>query len=156
MLLHDFAYVSRPIAEVRDLILTDHGSWMSPLAEAAAVEGEQLRVRVGPVQALPMLAKTVRVELGEAIANGEVTIVPLTWRATGVPGLFPALTADLELAPLDPGLCQLSLRGRYVPPMGVVGRQVDRLLLHRVAEASIRSFMKRLAGSLVPAADVTA
>jgi hypothetical protein len=43
---------------------------------------------------------------------------------------------------------QLTLRGRYEPPLGTLGRQIDRLLLHRVAEATVRSFMRRLAESL--------
>jgi hypothetical protein len=148
MLLHDFTYVSVPAERVRDRILANHGEWLRPLAAAAAGEGEALRLRVGPVEALPMLGKTVAVEAGMPIARGEITIVPLTWRATGTPGLFPVLSADLEVAALDPFLTQLTLRGRYEPPLGTVGRRLDRLLMHRVAEASIRSFLRRLAESL--------
>jgi len=148
MLLHDFAYVPASADQVRDRILANHDEWLSSIAAAAAGEGETLRLRVGPVEALPMLSKTVSVHAGEPISRGEVTIVPLTWRATGTPGLFPVLTADLEVAALDAGLTQLTLRGSYDPPLGAVGRRLDRLLMHRVAEASIRSFMSRLAAGL--------
>lgn len=148
MLLHDFAYVAVPAERVRDRILANHGEWLAPLAAAAASEGEALRLRVGPMEALPMLGKTVTVQAGEPITRGEVTVVPLVWRATGAPGLFPVLSADLEVAALDSKLTQLTLRGSYDPPLGAVGRRLDRLLMHRVAEASVRSFLRRLAEGL--------
>ncbi len=118
MLLHDFAYVAVPAERVRDRILANHGEWLAPLAAAAASEGEALRLRVGPMEALPMLGKTVTVQAGEPITRGEVTVVPLVWRATGAPGLFPVLSADLEVAALDSKLTQLTLRGSYDPPWG--------------------------------------
>jgi hypothetical protein len=40
--------------------------------------------------------------------------------------------------------------GGYDPPLAGFGRQADRLLLHRVAEASVRSFLTRVAASLAP------
>jgi hypothetical protein len=94
------------------------------------------------------VGKTVTLDAGEAIERNEVTIVPIKWQATGSPGLFPGLEADLEVAAIGPMFTQLTLRGRYEPPLGTLGRQIDRLLLHRVAEATVRSFMRRLAESL--------
>jgi hypothetical protein len=58
------------------------------------------------------------------------------------------MSADLEVAPLDENLTQLTLRGRYEPPLGAVGRRIDRLLMHRVAEASVRAFLGRLVSTL--------
>jgi hypothetical protein len=45
------------------------------------------------------------------------------------------------------------LRGSYERPLGALGQRVDRLLIHRVAEATIRSFMLRLAESLTTTVD---
>jgi hypothetical protein len=95
-----------------------------------------------------MLGKTVKLEVGEPLKRDEVTVVPLTWRATATPGLFPVMSADLEIAPLDAELTQLTLRGRYEPPLGAVGRRLDRLLMHRVAEASVRAFLGQLVATL--------
>jgi hypothetical protein len=95
-----------------------------------------------------MLSKTVTLHADQAIARGETTVVPLTWRATGSQGIFPVLSADLEVAALSPQITHLTLRGSYEPPLGAVGQRLDRLLMHRVAEATIRSFMRRLAESL--------
>lgn len=148
MLLHDFAYVSVSAEQVCDRVLAEDNEWLAPLAAAAMDEGEALRLRVGPMTALPMLGKTVRCEVGQALTRGDVTVVPLTWTATSTPGLFPVLSADLEVAPLDPGLTQLTIHGRYEPPLGAIGRRLDRLLMHRVAEATIRSFLGRLVSTL--------
>jgi predicted RNA methylase len=38
--------------------------------------------------------------------------------------------------------------GSYDPPFGFVGRRADVLLLHRIAEASIRSFLVRVSRNL--------
>jgi hypothetical protein len=155
MLLHDFAYVPVSAERVRDRILADDGEWLTPIASAAAGDGEALRLRVGPLSALPMLGKTVSVHVGHPIARGEVTVVPLTWQATNAPGLFPVLTADLEVASLGDDLTQLTLQGRYDPPLGGIGQRIDRLLMHRVAEASVRSFLSHLAERLAALEGVT-
>jgi hypothetical protein len=153
MLLHDFAYVPVSAERVCKRVLAEDNDWLAPLAAAAMDEGEALRLRVGPTTALPMLAKTVRCDVGQALSRGDVTVVPLTWRATGAPGLFPVLSADLEIAPLDLELTQLTIHGRYEPPLGAIGRRIDRLLMHRIAEASVRAFLRRLVATLTADGD---
>ena len=39
---------------------------------------------------------------------------------------------------------QLAISARYRPPLGVLGRTVDRVLLHRVAEATVKDFIDRV------------
>jgi hypothetical protein len=148
MLLHDFAYVPVPAERVCERVLAKDNAWLVPLAAAAMDEGEALRLRVGPLGALPMLAKTVSCEIGQALVRGDMTVVPLIWRATSTPGLFPVLSADLEIAPMDGHLTQHTIHGRYEPPLGAVGRRLDRLLMHRIAEATIRAFLVRLVSTL--------
>ena len=63
-------------------------------------------------------------------------------------GTLPVLSADLEVAGLGDHMTQLTLHGRYDPPLGAIGRRIDRLLMHRIAEATIRSFLSRLADGL--------
>jgi hypothetical protein len=72
------------------------------------------------------------------------TLLPLSWRATGPERLFPSLEADLEIATLGRSRTQLSISARYRPPLGVVGKALDRVLLHRVAEATIKDFLDRV------------
>jgi len=42
-------------------------------------------------------------------------------------------------------MTSISFMGRYVPPLGPLGREVDRMLLHRLAEASVRALLARVA-----------
>ncbi len=53
----------------------------------------------------------------------------IVWEATGAPRLFPKMDAEVVLAALGPGLTQLSLRSSYRPPLGSIGRLLDRALL---------------------------
>jgi hypothetical protein len=45
--------------------------------------------------------------------------------------------------------------GRYVPPLGPLGREVDRMLLHRLAEASVRALLSRVVERLSDGAGQT-
>jgi hypothetical protein len=58
------------------------------------------------------------------------------------------MDGDIELGPLGPGRTQLALSARYRPPLGTLGRAVDRVLLHRVAEATVKDFLDRVADAL--------
>ena len=148
MFVHDFVHVDRRPDEVRAEVLADHGRWLRPLA---AVRGGESHMRVGPAgvpPTQPLLGKEVRVELGEPRAVGEAVVVPMRWEATGAKGLFPTLDADLEIDSLGPARTRVSLSGRYDVPFGVAGRAVDNLLLHGLAEETLRAFLHRLAAAL--------
>ena len=45
------------------------------------------------------------------------------------------------MAGLGPNRTQLSVSAQYRPPLGMVGRAIDRTLLHRVAEATMKVFI---------------
>jgi uncharacterized membrane protein len=59
-------------------------------------------------------------------------------------GLLPRLDATIEVGSLGGDRTQLAISARYRPPLGLVGRAVDRVLLHRVAEATLKDFLDRL------------
>jgi hypothetical protein len=124
------------------------GSWFAPLATAAEEDGEELYFRIGPTWASGRAARKVVVTLGQPHERGDALIVPVSWRSSDLPGLFPVLDGDLELAPLAPERCRVSLSASYLPPFGELGRRLDRALLHRVARSTARSFLARLAESL--------
>jgi hypothetical protein len=116
-------------------------------ADVAYREGEELRTRLRPGDRA--IAKTVRLYLGNPHHQDDQVRIPLTWEATGTPGLFPRMDADLVLAAVGPELTHLEFRGTYRPPLGPIGRALDRALLHRVAEASVKSFVDRLASAML-------
>jgi hypothetical protein len=92
----------------------------------------------------------VEIELGETMRFPSKTILPMSWRPVGGESLFPSLEADVEVAALGVKRTQLSISARYRPPLGVVGQVIDRALLHRVAEATLKDFLDR-AGEAISA-----
>lgn len=145
--LEDFIDVSRRLEQVRERF-AGNGNWLEPPATAAVEDGERLYLRIGPSWAVGRVSREVRVSLGPARERGESCVVPLAWEAVALPALFPVLDGDLELTPLGAGSCRLTLSASYVPPLGGLGRGLDRAVLHRVAQSSMRSFLTRVAAKL--------
>jgi hypothetical protein len=75
--------------------------------------------------------------------------VQLRWSASGPTELFPVMEADLEIAPMGARQSQLGFSGSYDPPLGSFGRQLDRLLLHQLAEATVRAMLRQLVEALL-------
>src|SRR5262249_33325982 len=100
-------------------------------------------VGFGPAGA--RIDKQVELEFGEPIRVPGKTVLPMAWRPARLEALFPRLDADIEVGELGPERTQLSISARYTPPLGAVGRALDRALLHRVAEATVRDFLDRVA-----------
>ena len=123
------------------------GSWLARHASAASAEGEAVRVRVGP-GGPAWLGKTVGVHLGPLRDSEGTLAIPLTWEATGPSALFPRLEGELRVVPVDPDRSELSLAGRYRPPLGRAGLVLDEVLLVHVARATVRSFLRQVAWAL--------
>jgi hypothetical protein len=116
-------------------------------AEAAYHDGEELRARLSPRDG-SIFAKSVKLTIGLPKDGGGETVFSIKWTAVGTPGLFPEMEADLVLTDLGCDITQLTFRGSYRPPLGPLGRAVDRTLLHRFAETCVKGFVDRIARSL--------
>ena len=145
--IEDFVDVSLPLEAIRGRC-THGGNWLTALASAAEEDGEVLRLQIGPTWAGRLVTREVEATVGPTRDRGTACVVPLAWKATGMAGLFPVLDGDLELAPLRSNRCRLTLSASYLPPFGDLGRALDRALLHRVAQSTVRSFLSRVAASL--------
>jgi hypothetical protein len=120
-------------------------AWLPGVAREAEDRGEQLLGEVGfSYDDDRRLSKEVHIELGTPHRMSGKTLLPLSWKATGPERLFPSLEADLEIAALGRRRTQLSISARYRPPLGIVGKALDRVRLHRVAEAAIKDFLDRV------------
>lgn len=137
-------YLDLPIAfdDVERALLDEPATWVPGIAREAEAGGQRLLAEVGfDVPSTRRVDKEVRIEIGQPYVIPSKTMLPITWRATAAGRIFPQLEADIEIAPLGAERTQLSISARYRPPLGAVGRVLDKALLHRVAEATVKDFL---------------
>lgn len=148
ILIQDFADVAVPLGRIRGRFLSND-DWLVPLASAAQEDGEAITLRVGPGWAPDSVNRQVRVTLGLVHFRKSAVVVPLSWESVGLRSLFPMLDGEVEVTPLGPDSCRLTFSGSYTPPGGGFGARLDRALLHRVATSTVRSFLNKVATSLL-------
>ena len=143
-------FVELPVepAEVERALTHAPQDWLTGIASKANFRGDALLAEVGFGEDV-RVARQVAIEFGQPVRIAGKTVLPLRWTATGSAGLFPSLEADLEVAPLAENHTQLAMSARYVPPLGSIGRMIDRAVLFRVAEATLKDFLDRVGGALV-------
>lgn len=129
------------VARERLARLGESGALFAPSADAYAPG----LARVGP----DAVSKLVRVRVRELSWTDKSGGLALRWEATGAGGkLFPVLDADLTLVDFGARGTLVALAGVYRPPLGVLGQALDRAGLHRIAVATIRGFLTRVAAEL--------
>jgi hypothetical protein len=148
MLIHDFVQIDRAYDEIRARVLADPRALIAARAGSAYRYGERLSLRLTPLNGHPAFGKTIDVDLADPYEREDRLVLPMHWWAPGATRLYPHLDGDLEFAPLGSRSTQITLMGSYDPPFGFIGRRADVMLLHRVAETSIRSFLARVARGL--------
>ena len=150
MFLRTYVELDLPFEEAEAALLGAADDWVPGLLVDAEGRGHELLAEVGFAVDERRVDREVEIALGLPYRSGSATRVPLTWRATSGERLFPRLEADIEIATLGPNRPQLSIDARYRPPLALVGRALDRALLHRVAEATIGDFVERIADRILP------
>jgi len=154
MFVQYYGEVMRPYDEVVDrcpLVIGQLEGW----AVASYRDGEAIRAKMGPRGERSPMAKTVRLDIGAPVQSTDARRIPLTWEATGTPGLFPTMRAELVISRVGDDLTQVKIQGHYDPPLGTVGRLIDRAFLHRIAEASTKEFVDRIVEELSADDDTT-
>jgi hypothetical protein len=149
--LHCYAYIEAPFDVVTRMLAEDTTAVLQHATDDAADQAgtlsRTLHVALGGME----VSKDVRIEVGD-FQPVEVlrSVVPLRWHAEAGRLLFPELTATLEVSAvvLDPPLTQITVDGSYEPPLGVLGAGADRLLLHRLAEATVHRFTNEVADAV--------
>jgi hypothetical protein len=132
-----------PFEDVERALVSAPGEWVPGLVRDAGDRADRLLTEVGFEVADERIDKQVEIGFSAPFRLPQKTLLPIWWRATAPEQLFPALEADIEVAALGPNRTQLAMSARYRPPMGTVGRILDRTLLHRVAEATVKDFLDR-------------
>ena len=135
MFIRYYLELAVPFEAVERALLDEPATWVPGMALDAEAGGQRLLAEVG---------FEVEIEIGKPYVIPAKTMLPITWRATAAGRIFPQLEADIEIAPLGVSRTQLSISARYRPPLGPVGRVLDKALLHRVAEATVKDFLDRV------------
>jgi len=143
MFVRYFVEISLPRQMVEAVVTASPETWLPVMATEADENGRRLLADVGIGHEF-RIGRTVELDVGEPLRLSTKTVIPLGWRSTGAASLFPDMEADLEIAPLGEHRCQLAINGRYRPPMRSLGRVLDRALLSRVAEATVKDFLERV------------
>jgi hypothetical protein len=123
--------------------------WLLGVSGAAHAAWGRGVARVGPAGAVPGLSRLVEVRFQNLAIRGGMAVMVLRWEAAGSGGgLFPVLDADIALSRSGQSQTLLVLTGAYRPPLGQLGAALDRVALRRVATATIKRFVIRLADAL--------
>jgi hypothetical protein len=126
-----------------------HDGQLSGTSEMAYQDGLDHLLWAGPCGNAPGLSRLVRVQFLDPVDRIDSVTTGMRWEAIGVTGgLFPALDANIALTAEGDHGTQMTLTGVYRPPVGPLGAGLDRVLVHRVATATIHSLMTRLSGAL--------
>jgi hypothetical protein len=148
MFVRDFIHVAQPFESVAPRFVAD-ATWLTAIAEDATVNGRELAAglrlddpRERPEEVAPAARPgSVQCDSGPVRVRRDSLVVPLTITATDA-GAMPELEADLEVSPLGPTLCQLTLSATY-RRAAVPG--ADEALAQRAAEAVARAFLQAVA-----------
>jgi hypothetical protein len=144
MFIRYYMELPLPAREVEHVMLGAPADWLSMVAGEAQRRGDHLLTEVGVGPLGPRFGRRVTVQVGQPVRFPSMISLPLTWEPVGLEGVLPCLEADIELGSLGEDRTQLAISARYRPPFGVLGRTVDRVLLHRVAEATVKDFLDRV------------
>lgn len=142
-----FDYVNRPYAQVRDALLDDAEDIFRKATRAAASRAydvaSALHVEIGGLEIGAEIAINVEgiEESGGMRPSATRTRVLLDWEAAKHPRLFPEMKGELSVYALTDHETQLDFAGTYTPPLGALGGAIDKVLGHRIAEATIHRFV---------------
>lgn len=148
-----FDYVNHPYDRVRDALRQNALTVFQSATRAAASRAEsvapELHVDFGGIGVTTDIKINVQ-SVGEKATAGSPpeTSLLLEWEAATMPRLFPLMKGELSIYPLTSTETQLDFSGEYEPPFGAVGKTMNAIVLHRMAEASVHRFISDVAGYL--------
>lgn len=146
-----YDYVNHPYEKVRDALRQDAINVFQAGTKAAASRAQsvaaELRVDLGGIGVkadINISVKRIEEKVGDA-TSGPAIRLQLEWEAATAPGFFPFMKADLSVYPLTSTETQLDFCGLYEPPFGGLGKAMNAVAGHRIAEASVHRFINEVA-----------
>lgn len=149
-----YDYVNQPYERVREALKKDPLVIFQSATKAAASRAQsvasELHVDFGGVGVstdIRISVKDIEEKAAETISSPKTRLL-LEWEAASRPGLFPIMKGELSIYPLTATETQLDFWGLYEPPFGAVGKAVNAVVGHRIAEVSVHRFITDVAGYL--------
>ena len=146
--IHCYDYVNHPYAQVRDALTKDPVALFRAATRAAASRAQsvaaELRVELGGVG----VEADITISVKNIEEKASATRMQLEWESATMPNLFPLMKAEIAIYPLTATETQLDFQGTYKPPLGALGKAMNALVGHRIAEASVHRFVTDVAGYL--------
>lgn len=149
-----YDYVNHPYEQVcnalkQDALMVFQSATKTAASRAQSVAAE-LRVDfagIGVKTDIKIVTKSID-EKSAGPASTPITKLTLEWEAARMPRLFPLMKGELFVYPLTATETQLDFSGVYKPPFGTVGKTMNAIVGHRIAEVSVHRFVSEVAGYL--------
>ncbi len=152
--IRSYDYVNHSYERVRDALKQNASAIFQAATKAAAMRAHSVAAElhvdfagIGVKTDINILVKSVEEKVVE-LASLPVTRLELTWEAATAPRLFPLMNGELSVYPLTSTETQLDFFGVYEPPFGAVGKTMNAIAGHRIAEVSVHRFVNDVAGYL--------
>lgn len=152
--IHCYEYVNHPYEQVRAALATNATAVFRSATKAAASRARSvasgLRVELGGIALeaeVNILVSNIEQKSAAGMSVPE-TRLRLQWEAARSPRLFPLMNAELAIYPLTATETQLDFLGHYEPPLGTLGKAMNAIAGHRIAEATVHRFVRDVAGYL--------
>jgi hypothetical protein len=152
--IRSYDYVNHPYERVRDALKENSLAVFQSATKAAASRAQsvaaQLHVDFGGIGVktdINISVRSVEERLVDLVSV-PVTRLRLEWEAATAPHLFPFMKAELSVYPLTSTETQLDFFGIYEPPFGALGKTMNAIAGHRIAEASVHRFVSDVASYL--------
>ncbi|HEX3741519.1 MAG TPA: hypothetical protein VHV29_17615 [Terriglobales bacterium] len=149
-----YDYVNHPYERVRDALRDDALTVFQSATKAAAYRVQSIAAElhvdfggIGIKSDINIWVKNVEEKIRDVIP-APTTRLLLEWEAATGPRLFPLMKGELSIYPLTPTETQLDFLGLYEPPFGTVGKAMNAIVGHRIAEVSVHRFINDVAGYL--------
>lgn len=149
-----YDYVNHPYPQVRDALMRNALTVFQSATKTADSRAQTIAAELhvdfggfGVKTDIKIVVKSVD-ERVPGPSTIPITKLQLEWEATTMPRFFPLMKGIISLYPLTSTETQLDFSGIYQPPFGTVGKTMNAIVGHRIAEVSVHRFVSDVAGYL--------
>ncbi len=144
-----YDYVNHPYDKVCDQLISDSGRVFHEATTSAESRAGDVAAGLHVNIAGLEIGKAVKINvygLEQVENNRDIrSSLLLEWEAVDQSGLFPVMKGELAFYPITSKETQLDFQGDYEPPLGILGKAIDAVVGHRIAEASVHHFISEVA-----------